>query len=283
MSKIKQTPISAFIITAGTRSDKILAATLKAASWVDELILVDKRQILRDSAFLFPKLVNVDILREYNIKYQRTDWSPTVEPTRAFADILCTHDWRICLDDDEILSEGAEYFLRNFVNNDSIPGAPNFDVLMIPIKHWILGRHDPRARYWPEYRPTLYRKGAIQRTDTVHAGAKIVGNIAPSGPDFPVYIDHLSHEDISAWLEKTNRYTDQKDRSGMRAPKDVWEFAFERLQNAQHGPGKDQYLATNDILHALYEIIDGLKRWEETEPSGAEVFDKFCDSVLARP
>ena len=72
-------------------------------------------------------------------------WSPTVEETRAFAVAQCTHDWIICLDDDECLSIEAIRFIQAEL------AAPRADVYGLLQRHYILGTHDEAAYYWPEH------------------------------------------------------------------------------------------------------------------------------------
>ena len=91
-------------------------------------------------------------------------WSPTVEETRAFAVAQCTHDWIICLDDDECLSVEAIRFIQAEL------AAPRADVYGLLQRHYILGTHDEAAYYWPEYQISLFRRGAVTFSATVHGG-----------------------------------------------------------------------------------------------------------------
>ena len=273
--------ISAFVITCD-RDPAILRAVLAAARFADDLILIDKG---RDEALeaLLSELPKVDTAF-------RLPWSPTVEGDRARAIGYCSHDWIVCLDDDEILSPACAATFRDFIAG----GAA--DVLGIPIKHYILGRHDPHAYYWPEWRPTLFRRGAVEFGPTVHGGTQIIGKAERLPPDHPAFITHLSHPDIATWLEKTNRYTSQADRCGVEMPdfepspdcgpewKVRWlgDWAMKTLANhVQRGHG-DPYLHTAAILRALYEIIDGLKQWEATQPDGHAAFAEIAKAEIER-
>lgn len=219
--------ISAFVITCD-KHPQILTAVVKSARFVNEVIVIDKGKF----KFQPP---NVD-------KYITTSWSPTVEETRSQALRECSHDWIICLDDDEILSSACEATFRDFVSGNQA------DVLQIPIKHYILGRHDPNASYWPEWRPVLFRRGSVEFRSTVHAGTNIIGRTERLHLDHPAFITHLSHPNVSSWIEKTNRYTSQPDRSS--SPN--IEF---------HG----DYVEAIGLLHEIYRKVDVLKRWEEAQ------------------
>jgi hypothetical protein len=125
----------------------------------------------------------------------------------------------------------------------------------------------------------------------VHRGV----NIAPGARQKcfdtggPVYIQHLSHENISTWIEKTNRYTDQKDRIGTRPHGSLCDWAINalvvrcaRARAYSRDKGGD-YLEAVAVLKGFYDIADGLKRWEEdTQPDGGEAFRKICAEVMAR-
>src|ERR1700730_7427090 len=124
--------LSAFVVTYNRAS--LLETCLRAVSFADELIVIDKSSTDNSAA----------VAARYADRVERVPWSPTVEETRAFAASLCRHEWILCLDDDEILSaETGPWLRRNLADW-------NADVLAIPLRHYILGVHDERAYYWPE-------------------------------------------------------------------------------------------------------------------------------------
>jgi hypothetical protein len=263
--------ISAFVITCD-RDPQILRATLAAVRWVDELIILDKG---RNEA-------SGEVYLDAGLHYLlRDDWSPTVEGSRERALIACSHDWIVCLDDDEILSPACADTFRDFI------AGGDGDVLQIPMKHYILGRHDPRAYYWPEWRPTLFRRGAVEFGPTVHGGVRIVGKAERLPPDHPAFITHLSHPDIATWIEKTNRYTSQPDRSGVELPVfappfDIGDWAINALARYVERSRGDSYLEAVAVLRGLYDIIDGMKQWEATQPDGHAVFAEIAQAEIER-
>ena len=264
--------LSAFVITYNR--PEILQACLKAARFVDELIVVDKAD----------SLVNI-AAAHWADRIVAAPWSPTVEGTRAYALSHCTGDWILALDDDEILSPACGEAFRAAIAGDQV------DVWTVPMRHYVLGRHDERAGYWPEFRPCLFRRGSVEFGSTVHRGV----NVAPEAwqkcfeTGGPVFIQHLSHESVSVWIEKTNRYTDQKDRIGAHRPiGSLVDWAINamvvrcaRARAYTRDPGGD-YLEAVAVMRALYDIADGLKRWEEDQPDGAAEFAKICAEVMAR-
>lgn len=238
--------ISAFVI-AYNRAD-ILRACLRRVRFVDELIVVDKSSTDHTEA----------VARAIADRYVRVPWTPVVEDTRAEAQALCSHDWIICLDDDEILSRLCPVVLREASELAA-------DVYRLPIRHHILGRWQPGA-YDGDTRATLYRRGAVRYVPTVHAGVVVasganVAHLYGDGED-GVYIDHLSHPDVATWLDKANRYTSQPNRSPT-------------------APFAGSYVSAVHLLRSIYEAIDQLKRWEEQGLNGHEAFARFCAAVEA--
>lgn len=247
---------------------------------MDELIVIDK-----SSTDATP-----EISKRYADKYLRVPWSPTVEETRDFAVEQCSHDFIVCLDDDECLNAAATEFIRTEANKPK-----SHDVYLLPMRHFILGRHDERAYYWPEYKYRVFKRGALSYTSTVHG---VIGvnsaDVFTLPSDSPAFIYHLSHKDVETWVEKTNRYTSQPDRASSFSPeqlKSISEFSKERLDFwLQTVKEPDNYLESIAVLRGIYDIVDGLKTWEKSQPDGAENFAEVCsklsnehDSIKAPP
>jgi glycosyltransferase involved in cell wall biosynthesis len=248
-----QLKISAFVITYNRA--KYLQAVLRRLRWVDELWVLDKGSI-DDTA----SIVAMEATHSKNLLYLHCDWSPTVEPTRIYAQSLCVHDWILCLDDDEILSPDAETSFRTFAND------PNYDIYFLPIDNYILGTI---ANI--EYRPCFYRRNALTYRPTVHS-KPILNSDKTAQVDGPTLrITHLSHPNISSWIEKTNRYTDQKDRAIDESVVKLAEIIGD----------KTQLPFVIERLHALYLQIDAMKLWESRHlPDGNAVFDEILNNVL---
>jgi SAM-dependent methyltransferase len=248
--------ISAFVVTYNRA--ELLRACLRRAQFVDELIVVDKGSTDRTP----------QVAAELADQYYSVLWTPVVEDTRALAQSLCSHEWILCLDDDEILCPDAGAVIRV-----AIEDAPA-DLLYLPIHHFILGRFDERA-YAPEWRPSLYRRGMVHYSTMVHSSPTIAPGCRARG--LPgVNIDHLSHPDVAAWIEKANRYTSMPDRCGAPATPNLVASARNRLASLPIGEPHVEAVA---LLRAVYDIIDMVKAWEATEPSGHEAFHRICQDI----
>ncbi len=252
--------LSAFVVTYNRAS--LLETCLRAVSFADELIVIDKSSTDHSAV----------VAARYADRVERVPWSPTVEETRAFAASLCRHEWILCLDDDEILSPATGRYLCN-----DLPGC-DADIYSIPYRHYILGVHDERAYYWPETRHCLFRKGAIEFIPTVHGGVRLQSDRIISIPvDSGVCIHHLSYQDVAGWIERSNRYTSRPDRiQADGATGNLIQFAHEQIDDWMRrtdDPSGNDYPAAVALLRAIYDMVDRLKAWEtERGIDGAELF-----------
>src|SRR5262249_22583371 len=147
-----------------------------------------------------------------------------------------------------------------------------------PFRHYVIGRHDERAYYWPEYRNAFFRRGAIEFAPTVHSGVYLRSESRYALPaDGEACIYHLSHPDVGSWIEKTNRYTSRPDRARGFSDEEIIpirSFARRKLEEwlsrVEHD---DDYLEVVAVLRGLYDIIDGLKRWETLNSVGQPPFN----------
>jgi glycosyltransferase involved in cell wall biosynthesis len=255
--------ISAFVITYN-RPELLRACLIRARQVADELIVVDKSS---------PDRATQRVAAEFADDVVTVPWTPVVEDTRAHAQSLCTGDWVICLDDDEILCTEAPQVIRR------VTGEDRADVFILPIHHFILGRYDERVM--PDVRVAVYRRGLVSYQAAVHAPPSIapgaVTHVLPG-----IWIDHLSHADVATWVQKANRYTSQAQRHGAGLTGiTLGEFAREAVASrfAQATGACDPYLEAVAALRVIYDLTDAVKRWEATQPNGHDVFRDFCLAV----
>jgi hypothetical protein len=262
--------ISAFVICYDRAS--ILGTCLRALSFVDELIVVDKSSTDGSRA----------VAEAYADRVVTVPWTPTVEETRTFALSLCRHEWILFMDDDECLSPEAARMIQAEVRN------PRADIYSLPRRDYILGVHDERAYYWPEHHVRLFRRGAVTFSRTVHAGIVLHSdNAIQVAPDDDVCIHHFSHPDTAGWIEKTNRYTSRSDRaSNVAGSEGLIAFAHQRIDHWMQRTQDlrpDGYGSAVALLRAVYDIVDAVKEWEhERGLDGRALFDAACASLDAR-
>jgi Glycosyl transferase family 2 len=247
-----------------------IATCLAAVAFADEVILVDK-----SSTDGTPELGACHADRVI-----RVPWSPTVEETRAFAVAQARHDWVLLLDDDECLSVEAVAFIAAEL------AAPRADIYFIPQRHYILGCHDERSYYWPEWQLRLFRRGTVSFGATVHGPMTTHSErVYRIPPETGACMHHLSHSSVAEWIEKANRYTSRPDR--VRADfvgADLPAFAhaaIDRWRDAGRPEAPDDMPSAVALLRAVYDIIDRLKTWEEERGlDGAAAFRAISARLL---
>ncbi len=256
--------ISGFVIAYNRAM--LLATCLRSLRFADELIVIDK-----SSSDDTP-----GIAKRYADRVITVPWSPTVEETRGFALEQCRHDWIAFLDDDEMLSPEAIAYLR------APRGADAPDAVSLPLRHWILGRFDADAYYWPEHHVRFFRKGCVAFGPTVHGGIAVrTDRIEQIPADSPIFIEHLSHPGAAQWIERTNRYTSIAERV-RSAPEgaDLIDFAHRRIDHwlaLSRNSDRNDYVAVVALLRAIYDMVDRVKAWEtERGLDGAAAFRTRC-------
>jgi hypothetical protein len=266
-------PVSGVVI-AYNRVD-LIGTCLRALSFVDELLVIDKSST--DGT--------AELAAQFADRVIVVPWSPVVEETRAFAVATCKHDWIVCMDDDECLSVEAVRFIERELM------SPRASVYLLPQRHYIMGQHDERSYYWPEYQPRFFSKKAVTFLKTVHGGMKYEDSAAYVVPyEDGACIHHLSHKNVEQWIEKANRYTSRPDRvRALHAGNDVVAFShgsIDRYVSVTKSSELGGYPRAVAVLRALYDIIDRLKTWEEEEGvDGDEAFQAICrqlDAAYAR-
>jgi glycosyltransferase involved in cell wall biosynthesis len=262
-------PVSAFVIAYNR--EHVIGTCLRALAFADEIIVVDK-----GSTDGTPAIAEALADRVIHVP-----WSPTVERTRSFALSQCRHDWVLFLDDDECLNAEAVRFL------DAELAAPRADVYRLPLRHYIMGVHDERAYYWPEFHTRAFRRGSVTFSGTVHGGINVLSNRVHTVPaDSGACIHHLSHRDVAEFIEKTNRYTSQPDRMASEWTRNgMARFAHERIDHwlARTDPCEpNAYPVAVAVLRAVYDLVDRLKCWEqEAGIDGAALLRAQCERLNA--
>jgi glycosyltransferase involved in cell wall biosynthesis len=262
--------ISAFVVSYNRAA--LLESCLRAVSFVDELIVVDKSSTDGSAS----------VASRYADRVEVVPWSSTVEETRAHALSLCQNDWILFLDDDEILSNATGPYLVGLLPKSSI------DIYSLPLRHYVLGVHDERAYYWPECHNRLFRHGAVEFIPTVHGGMVLSSERVAAIPvESGVCIHHLSHPHVASWMERTDRYTSRPDRVRVGGPDDdLIRFAHNRIDHWMQRTSDTStggYPAAVALLRAIYDIVDRLKTWEEVRGLDGEALFRIAQALLTGP
>jgi hypothetical protein len=165
--------------------------------------------------------------------------------------------------------------------------APRAPVYGLPLRHYIMGRFDDKAYYWPERHVRLFKKGFMGFGETVHGPYQTdMDKVYWLPIETGVCIEHLSHPDVATWIAKANRYTSIADRvsaNDFRSP-DLIAYTMSRLaywveKSDVQRPG--DYPQAAALLRATYDIIDRLKLWEkENNQDGQQAFKEKAQALI---
>ena len=178
-------PLSVTIITRNAAS--LLEPCLKSAAFADEIVVVDSGST--DGT--------VDLARAHGAMVVQAEWRG-FGPQKQLAVEAAAHDWVLCLDADERVSEPLRESLLAAMR------APQGLVYAVPRRNRFLGRWLRHGEGYPDWCVRLFdRRHARWSDDPVHE--RVVSNA-------PVHrlsgdLLHESAESLERYLEKQNRYT----------------------------------------------------------------------------
>jgi len=194
--------ISACIITLNEQDN--IRDCLESIKWVDEIVVVDALSSDRTA----------DICRQYTDEVVRRPWAGHVAQ-KNYALSLAAHDWVLCLDADERVSERLRDEIRRELDNKDV----EWDGFYFPRQTFYLGRWIKHGGWYPDYKLRLFRKSKGEWTgvdphDRVRLNGRAKHLRSP--------LQHYTYRDIAHHITLMNRYTDisagQKDAAGIAFP-----------------------------------------------------------------
>lgn len=177
--------LSAVIITRNAAA--VLDACLESLSFVDEIVVVDSA-----SSDGTPELA-----QKRGARVVQKEWLGFGRQ-KQFAVDQARNDWVLCLDADERVSpELAQSIQRAIV-------APVSPVYRMARRNRFLGRWLSHGEGYPDWSPRLFnRLNARWSDDLVHE--KVLYAVTPGTLEGDLL--HDSSDDLSAYLDRQNRYT----------------------------------------------------------------------------
>lgn len=179
-------PVSAVIITHN--ESKNIRRTLSRLYWCDEIIVLDSYST-DDTATICRQLgcqVYFRVFDGYGSQKQQ-------------AVALAKHDWILCIDADEVLTEK----LVGEIIHEMETG-PRYDGYRLPMNLVFMGKEFRYGKESQRYFMRLFnRKAGNFNGDALHEKIQIVGNIGK----MENHILHYSYRSLQQWLDKCNRYT----------------------------------------------------------------------------
>ena len=190
--------LSAVLITHNAASQ--LPACLDSVRFADDIIVVDSGST--DDT--------LQICNRPGVRVIKKEWMG-FGPQKQFAVENAAHDWVLCIDADERVSEALRESIRRELR------APRSAAFQIARRNRFLGRWLGHGEGYPDWNLRLFdRRHARWTPDPVHE--KVVTDVAVARVDGDLL--HDSAETLDAYLQKQNRYTslqaEQLHLSGMR-------------------------------------------------------------------
>ena len=178
-------PFSVIIITHN--AGRLLEGCLTSASFADEIVVVDSGST--DGT--------VELALRHGAKVVQKEWLG-FGPQKQFAVGAAVHDWVLCLDADERVSEA----LRDAIVAEL--RAPRAAVYAIPRRNRFLGRWLRHGEGYPDWSVRLFdRRQAHWSDDPVHEKIITAAPMQRLSGD----LLHESAETLEHYLDKQNRYT----------------------------------------------------------------------------
>jgi len=168
-----------------------LPRTLESVRWADEIIVVDSGSIDR----------TVEIAQSFGAKTSYHDFGGHGEQKNVALD-LCTSDWILLLDADEVLTPELQEEIRQLLTAE-----PKYGAYWIARLNLIFGRWMRHGGFYPDRKLRLFKRGAARLSEGVgpHSTPQF------SGPKGKLKHDmlHYAYPNMVIYLEHMNRYSSE--------------------------------------------------------------------------
>jgi glycosyltransferase involved in cell wall biosynthesis len=178
-------PFSVVIVTKDARIQ--LAACLDSASFADEIVVIDSGSTDGTAELAVARGARV----------MQKEW-PGFGRQKQFAVAAARHDWVLCLDADERVSEELRASIL------AVLAAPSTQVYAMARRNRFMGRWLRHGEGYPDWSLRLFdRRQARWSDDPVHERVVTDAPVARISGD----LLHDSAETLAGYLDKQNRYT----------------------------------------------------------------------------
>jgi glycosyltransferase involved in cell wall biosynthesis len=181
----KRQKLSAVIITLN--EERALPKCLQSVEFVDEIIVVDSGSTDR----------TCEIAQQMEGRVIQQDWLGYGRQ-KQFAVEQAEHDWVLCLDADEWISDELRASIISTLEK------PGYHAYQFPRCNRFMGRWLRHGEGYPDYNLRLYHRAyAHWSDDPVHEHVKPDTSVGK----LPGDLMHESEEGLESYLEKQNRYS----------------------------------------------------------------------------
>ena len=180
-----QLPVTVAIIALDAAAQ--IEPLLASVAFADEILVVDSGS--RDAT--------CDIARRHGARVETHPWQGFGKQ-KQHAVALARHDWVLCLDADERVSERLAQSIREAIGN------PRYRAYRMARRNRFLGRWLAHGEGYPDWTVRLFhRADAGWSNDDVHEAVLTTSEVGRLEGD----LLHDSAEDIATYLGKQNRYS----------------------------------------------------------------------------
>ncbi|MFZ0745604.1 MAG: glycosyltransferase family 2 protein [Terracidiphilus sp.] len=168
-----------------------LPHTLESVRWADEIIVVDSGS--RDRT--------LEIAQSFGAKTSYHAFGGHGEQKNVALD-LCTSDWSLLLDADEVLTPELQAEIQKLLS-----GEPEFGAYWIPRLNLYFGRWIRHGGFYPDRKLRLFRRGAARLSEGVgpHSTPQFRGPRGKLKHDML----HYAYPTLGIYLEHMNRYSSE--------------------------------------------------------------------------
>lgn len=185
MNAAPRAPLSAVLITRNAAA--VLAPCLESLAFADEIVVVDSGS--SDGT--------AEIAKRFGARLVQKEWLGFGRQKQYAVD-QARHDWVLCLDADETVSPQLAASIQAAL------AEPVSPVYRMPRRNRFLGRWLSHGEGYPDWSPRLFnRMNARWSDDLVHE--KVLYAVTPGTLQGDLM--HDSSDDLTAYLDRQNRYT----------------------------------------------------------------------------
>ena len=169
-----------------------LPRTLESVRWADEIIVVDSGSKDR----------TIEIAQSFGAKTSFHAFGGHGEQKNVALD-LCTSDWILLLDADEVLTPELQNEIRAVLASEK----PAFDAYWIPRLNLYFGRWIRHGGFYPDHKLRLFKRGTARLSEGVgpHSTPQFVGPRGKLKGDML----HYAYPTLGIYLEHMNRYSNE--------------------------------------------------------------------------
>lgn len=278
MVKKKDKPVISVVVNTLNEEENIKRCLNSVQNWVDEIIVVDMHS--EDKTREIAENIGAKVYL-----HKRTGY---VEPARNFAIEKANSRWILILDADEEVPETLAEKLSAISKDED---KKEIDCVLIPRKNIIFGKWMQNSRWWPDYLPRFFRKGAITWPKQIHQQPNLADkNIHTLVNQEEYALIHYNYESLDQFLDRNKRYAEIqakeliKEKSYKLSSKDLFLeplkeflsrfFEGEAYKDGVHG------LALS-LLQFWAVLLTYLKVWEAQDYEEKSIEPRHGKDLLA--